>query len=99
MAYRVQYNQSESACRDNGNGSCVLLCLLTLVLVACVVLYCSNDSVRSMIQDLLIPGDDAVTKAAFVNMIGQLQNGDSVSDSLTTFCYEILEASGFAANR
>ena len=98
MAYRVQYNHSESACRDNGNGSCVLF-LVSLVLAVGVVIYCSNDSVRSMIQDLLIPGDDAVTKAAFVNMIGQLQNGNSVSGSLTTFCHEILEGAGFAANR
>ena len=99
MSYRVKYNRSESEYKGKGNVPGAWLCLLTLALVVVVVFYCSNDLLRNMIQDLFIPGDVAVTKAAFANMIGQLQNGNSVTDSLMAFCIQILEGAGFAANR
>lgn len=41
--------------------------------------------------DFLIPGDNAVTRAAFGALVEDVKEGESVKTAITTFCMEILD--------
>lgn len=43
-----------------------------------------------MLQEVLIPGELSITEQAFSQMLMDLRNGESVSDSLTSFCTTVL---------
>ena len=47
------------------------------------------------IPDFLIPGDPEVTKTAAAEMMAQTRIGESVSESVTVFCKEILNGAGY----
>ena len=44
----------------------------------------------SWVQEVLLPGDPAVTAAALENMTDGLRSGDSLLDAVTAFCREII---------
>lgn len=59
-----------------------------IVSVATVaIIYCI---VSSGVLRLLIPGDPAVTTAAFDGMVDDIGAGDSVRNAFLTFCKEII---------
>ena len=65
--------------------------LLILVILICFLI----PGVRSRAVNILIPGDDEVTKAAFQTMVERLQLGEPVNDTVTAFCQEILNNGKF----
>jgi hypothetical protein len=42
------------------------------------------------VQEVLLPGDPAVTAAALENMTEGLRSGESLLDAVTAFCREII---------
>ena len=43
------------------------------------------------VQEVLLPGDPAVTAAALENMTDGLRSGDSLVEAVTAFCREIID--------
>lgn len=62
--------------------------------IFCIGILCAaaaySDSYKLVIQEFLIPGDEAVTAAAFSTMLSELRAGTQPRDALTDFCREIL---------
>lgn len=46
---------------------------------------------RTMLAEFLVPGDAAVTTAAFSDMVADVRAGEEVSDAVAAFCREILD--------
>ncbi len=51
---------------------------------------------RDLLRSALIPGDPAVTAAAFEDMTWELRQGEEISGALRTFCRQVLQGAGFA---
>ena len=86
MAYRMEYgfephiigvNKKEK--RRFGLGKLFVLCILIAITIFCVT------------TDILIPGDPAVTKAAFHDFVGNLREGEQVVDAFAAFCQCVLQ--------
>jgi len=58
-----------------------------LLLVIGVVIFCAF---QTNVVKFLLPGDQAVTAAAFSSLINHMEAGVSVKESLITFCKEII---------
>ena len=95
MSYRIQYGfvskHHKLYNKVSGKGS-----LIGLFLMVCLVLFCVFwESAKSVLMDLVIPGDTAVTVAAFEHMTEKLKAGEGVIESFRSFCREILTGAGF----
>lgn len=56
-------------------------------LVASLILWRN----KTVVLDCLIPGDNAVTVAAFEELIENVKGGTGMTDSVAVFCREILD--------
>ncbi len=90
MAYQVRYGQTMikqpirermRAGRKTPALKWIALCLILLVAV-----FLGNSGYL----DFLIPGDNAVTTAAFESMVTHVREGVAVKDAFTEFCLQIL---------
>jgi len=57
--------------------------------VICIILGLVARNER--VQDILIPGDADVTRAAFGCFVDEVQSGSTMIEAATVFCKEILE--------
>lgn len=90
MAYQISY--SGTAVKQSIEERPVISKFLgRIILTACIclaaVIALSNESV----QQILIPGEDAVTKEAFHIFVEELRNGEDFRDAATAFCREIID--------
>ena len=46
---------------------------------------------RDVLEEVILPGDAAVTKQAFSVMTEQLRRGEAVSDAVAAFCREVID--------
>ena len=91
MAYRVVYGSLGEEKRSTGPkrrrfafGAFALV--LAMVLVATAI----HAGALPWVQEVLLPGDSAVTAGALENMVGAILDGASLPDAVTAFCREIL---------
>lgn len=91
MAYRIDYgfagNQRKPLHRKLYTPV-IKTALVVLVLLAGAVAI--KVIGLTWVQDVLLPGDPAVTAAALQNMTDGLRSGDSLLDAVTAFCREIV---------
>lgn len=91
MGYVIEYSpQDKRKYPITGNkrkGKRYVRWFLILVVLVCSLI----PGIRTRAVNLLIPGDDEVTKAAFQIMTEQLRAGEPVNDAVTAFCQEILD--------
>ena len=64
------------------------------VAVICVVLLVAVLGKTDRIQNLLIPGNPEVTKAAFAQFSDDIRNGDRLDEAITAFSREIIVHAG-----
>ena len=67
----------------------------SVIAVLCVgMLLTGAIAIKSVglkwVQEVLIPGDPAVTAAALEGMVADLRQGRSLVDAVTAFCQEII---------
>ena len=60
------------------------------VLVFVGVIHWFFPEVTDKVQQLLIPGEDAVTVHAFENMVDMLRSGGDLRECVTVFCREVI---------
>lgn len=89
MSYRVDYNPEmkkhyPTVIKIKKKPSVQSLLLSVVAIAACYGIF------RSRVLHLLIPGDPAVTTAAFSGMVADIGEGESVWQAFLTFCKEII---------
>ena len=91
MAYDICYGAEvfryEIPERKDANHRTFAGLMLILVSVAVTLIAIRLEAV----QNFLIPGDKAVTKVAFTNMITDIRDGEPVADAVVAFCSEIID--------
>ena len=93
MSYQIAYpgtNHMEQnyTQRTKKNKIFPVVVILCVTILAVLVYTLGLDAVSSF----LIPGNDAVTVAAFEQMQADLKGGMPVKDAVTVFCKEIIES-------
>ena len=91
MPYRIDYGAGtmrRKPLRTKLPTPTVKAVLIILVLIAGALTI--KIVGLSWVQDVLLPGDPAVTAAALENMTEGLRSGESLLDAVTAFCREII---------
>lgn len=96
MGYCIQYTQGialktelqESKHTRKGR---IQICILLMVIVFFLV-----AASMGMTAEFLIPGDREVTKAAFIELVQDVENGENVKTAITTFCKEVISGADAA---
>ncbi len=95
MAYSIQYGAGEIRkeeikpagfpySRQLLTGAAIFLLLMG------IFSFIGVDNIKTF----LLPGDPAVTEAAFVGMVEDIRAGERLSDAVTAFCQEIMDGAG-----
>ncbi len=92
MSYRIVYGE-EPVCQRRKNIRPGRVAAYTVV---CFILFCTLTmklwpSGAEMLQEVLLPGDAAVTRQALVNMADNLRAGEAIGDAVVVFCREIVD--------
>lgn len=92
MAYRVIYGPMPKV---SGRGSCDSFRLRALT-AACLLVFSMGvrqfwPEGRDRLRQVLLPGEETLTEAAFQDMMGDIRAGETLGDALTAFCREIVE--------
>lgn len=85
MGYRIEYDGRAGKYEVHAERKLfpvLLMCSAALILVAMFLWPQGVQALRS----ILIPGEDAVTLAAFQNLTADLRSGASVGDAVEAFC-------------
>lgn len=85
MAYKISYGQEPKTKRKPGGKWIAGLVLLALGILARLMRW------DEQLRQLLIPGNAAVTAAAFENMLAQLKQGQTVIEAFGGFCREVIQ--------
>ena len=91
MAYRIDYGSAgnqRKPLQSKLSPTVIKSMLFVLTLVAGAVTI--KVIGLEWVQNVLLPGDPAVTAAALQNMTDGRRSGDSLVDAVTTFCREIV---------
>lgn len=98
LGYRIEYGPRGAVMgSEKRKGGNLMGLTLGFFLLFCSVSSHFWPEKWEGVSDYLIPGDAAVTRAAFSELTAQLHAGESVEDAVVAFCQEILdgaEASG-----
>ena len=92
MGYRIEYGGNGTATYLNEKeGGHRWLLTAGFFLLFCALMSTLWPDQWQQAKDYWIPGDPAVTKAAFSEMTQQLKAGDSWEDAVVTFCREVMD--------
>ena len=92
MGYRIDYGQpfdKKYPMPDRRSRLPWMVCIALLLFALLTNLFWPEG--RAVLAEFLIPGDAAVTSAAFSDMVADVRAGVTVSDALAAFCREILD--------
>ena len=94
MSYRIVYGP-EIKTPGKGKSSqrkriIFALCIGFLIIAA------RSTGIDEVLLHWLIPGEPAITEAAFLGLLDRIQNGDAFSEAITVFCREILAGAQIA---
>ena len=97
MGYRIEYDGPGEVCLHQRNRSRHI----GVMTAAFFLLFCTLMSVIwpekwNRASQQLVPGDPAVTKAAFSQMTRQLREGEDVYDAVFTFCREVVDGAALS---
>ena len=94
MGYNIQYGTTSISTRIKRARGTKKMRKLEYLIIGCALLLTILLG-RFGLLDFLIPGDKNVTKAAFSDMIQDVQRGESVKSAVTAFCNEILNSANY----
>ena len=91
MAYRIEYDTSVP-CRQRCCGKPkVTLLAAGFFLLFLLLVNLFWPAGGDLLREILLPGDPAVTAEAVDSLIENLEDGETVSDSVAAFCREIID--------
>ena len=90
MSYRIVYGRDKKRYRvPQKPWKKPVICLFVAM---CAIVLCHISGLAGALWRFLLPGDPAVTEAALLNMVENISDGASLSDSVTAFCQQIYYA-------
>lgn len=90
MGYRVEYEPVKKV-RGAEKRTSRVAALTAVSLALFGILVCSFwDRGREVLQDLLLPGDGAVTAAAMEDLVRDLQTGLPLGEAVEGFCRTVI---------
>ncbi len=89
MSYEIEYDMQDLPKTVGKPRKASPWAILAVVLCLLLALGIKTLSLP-WVQEVLLPGDPAVTAAALENMAQNLKNGDSLLEAVTAFCQEIV---------
>lgn len=90
MGYIIQYDPEKNAqypskaVRHGRKGRYFVIAIFLCMIFVLAIRY------RSAVQDWLIPGDTAVTTAAFETFSDEVRNGKPLGEAIAAFCKEVI---------
>lgn len=93
MGYAIEYGCGTGVKTPYKKKRRIMPVMVGVVCLALVMLW-MMPGVRTALRDFILPGDGAVTAKALQNLASNLQEGEGWTNSVTTFCHEILAESG-----
>lgn len=91
MAYRIEYdNNTQKFEVTDSKPFRFPIFLLICILLFFVLTSAIWPEGKALIDEMLIPGDNAVTIAALNTMTNELRAGTSFDNAIYTFCCEII---------
>ena len=88
MAYQIRYDSVKAPKgKSVGLRGWMAASVVVLLIAGALVV---KSAWLPWVQDVLLPGDPAVTAAALEEMMVDLREGQSLKETLTAFCREIL---------
>ena len=97
MSYDIRYGQTIEMKRMktspiNRHRKAIAAALILIVIITALA-WAGRSS---WFQDLLIPGDEAVTRAAFGGFVDDIEAGTPMVEAVTVFCREILKGANLS---
>ena len=92
MGYRIEYESHGDVrkplkLRHSRANISIIVLVLALVAGAMAIKHTG----LTWVQEVLLPGDPAVTAAALENMVDNIKSGDSIPEAVATFCQQIVD--------
>ena len=92
MGYRIVYGgEPEYRGRYKMRGRSVVFYLAVCLVLFGVLTMKFWPEGREVLQEVLLPGDPAVTRQALHNMAEDLKAGEAIGDAVAAFCREIVD--------
>ncbi len=85
MGYRIEY--SKDIKQGSPRRSWALPALIGIIALLAVLEFAG---IKEQITAFFLPGDPAVTAAAFDGFLENVRAGESAGDAITAFCREII---------
>lgn len=90
MSYRVEYTpQTRGAPAEKSGSVLVILMTLTVFILFLFAVHNYFPNHRTSLQNMIWPGDPAVTQTALKTMTEEIKNGLPFSQAAAAFCTEI----------
>lgn len=94
MGYRIEYSQNSSTPVKKRRFSGIPLFTVFFFLLFLLLTGKYWHQGSQILQELLLPGDAAVTAAAIQGLTSALKTGQSFSDAFTDFCLQVIQGAG-----
>ena len=92
MGYRILYGPAgKTEIEWNRRRGKVRKTVLAGFFVLAVCAAACMIAGKEKLQEVFIPGNPDVTRAAFGKLTEDIQNGESLGDAMAAFCMEIIE--------
>lgn len=92
MAYRIEYSsgiaQKNVITSEAPKKNRAVVALIVLAILGFLAVYSMG---RDYLRDALIPGDPAVTEAAAIKFVDEIQQGTSIINAFGVFCREVID--------
>lgn len=92
MGYRVEYETVSKVRRMEQKTARVPALTAAAFLLFLILVVNFWPKGKAVLQEILIPGDPAVTVAALEDLAEELETGAPLSDALENFCRTVVEA-------
>ena len=92
MGYRVDY---EPVQKQKTNGRVIVL-TVAFFLAFVLMRHVFFPGAESLLRELLLPGDAAVTAAAWEDLTLELRSGQPIGSAVENFCREIIRNAGLS---
>lgn len=94
MAYRIAYSQDCKPQKQKKRSSRIFPLTLLFFLIFLFLIGYNWRQGFQVFQQLLLPGDAAVTAAAIQDLTSALKTGQSFSDAFADFCLQVIQGAG-----
>lgn len=91
MGYRVEYQSGKQVRETKKHRSCIPVLTAVSLLVFLLLVNAFWPRGAEVLQELLFPGDAAVTAAALEEFAMELRAGEELPDALATFCRTVIQ--------